>query len=131
MCGCHAFKKDSEHVVVAYVTSWTDEIPDPFVMTHINYAFGHVNDTFDGVRVDNPDRLAAIVALNTLNQYLDFVNIMTYDMGKPPYHNAALYPSSASKYSCDEAVEKHHTSGMPYEKLSHRVSLLARIIWRM
>ena len=41
-------------VVVAYVTSWTEEMPDPTVMTHINYAFGHVNDSFDGVRIHNP-----------------------------------------------------------------------------
>ena len=55
--------KPPEKVVVAYVTSWTDEIPDPSHMTHINYAFGHVNDSFNGVRVDNPDRLRSIVAL--------------------------------------------------------------------
>ena len=58
-------------MVVAYVTSWTDEIPDPFVMSHINYAFGHVNDTFDGVRVDNPDRLTTIVALKEQNPKLN------------------------------------------------------------
>ena len=50
-------------VIVAYVTSWTDIMPDPVFMTHINYAFGHVNETFNGVRVDNPERLKAIVAL--------------------------------------------------------------------
>ena len=38
-------------IVVAYVTSWTNEVPDPTVMTHINYAFGHVNETFSGVRI--------------------------------------------------------------------------------
>ena len=46
---------ESDRVVVAYVTSWSNVIPDPFCMTHLNYAFGHVNDTFDGVRVDNPE----------------------------------------------------------------------------
>ena len=59
--------KAPEKVVVAYVTSWTDEIPDPSLMTHINYAFGHVNDSFNGVRVDNPDRLRSIVALKKQN----------------------------------------------------------------
>ena len=49
--------KTDNMVVVAYVTSWTNEIPDPSVMTHINYAFGHVSDSFDGVRIDNPERL--------------------------------------------------------------------------
>ena len=46
-----------EMVVGAYVTSWTDEVPDPDVMTHINYAFGHVNDSFDGVRIDKRRQL--------------------------------------------------------------------------
>ena len=50
-------------VVVGYVTSWTREMPSPMYLTHINYAFGHVNKKFNGVRVDNPDRLKAIVAL--------------------------------------------------------------------
>ena len=52
-----------EKVAVAYVTSWKAAIPDPAFVTHINYAFGHVNETFDGVIVDNPDRLRQIVAL--------------------------------------------------------------------
>lgn len=51
---------NDEKVIVAYVTSWTDVMPDPARLTHINYAFGHVNDSFDGVRIDNPDRLHAI-----------------------------------------------------------------------
>ncbi|MDR0728654.1 MAG: ThuA domain-containing protein [Prevotellaceae bacterium] len=49
--------------IVAYVTSWSDIMPDPAYMTHINYAFGHVNRTFDGIRIDNPDRLRALAAL--------------------------------------------------------------------
>ena len=53
----------NDKVVVAYVTSWTRTIPDPSVMTHLNYAFGHVTDTYDGVRVDNPERLRKMVAL--------------------------------------------------------------------
>ena len=59
--------KTDNMVVVAYVTSWTNEVPDPSTMTHINYAFGHVNDTFDGVRIDNPDRLRMIVGLKAQN----------------------------------------------------------------
>lgn len=58
---------ESERVVVAYVTSWSSIMPDPFSMTHINYAFGHVNDSFDGVRIDNPGRLEALVGLKNLN----------------------------------------------------------------
>ena len=44
-------------VVVAYVTSWSEVMPDPQYMTHINYAFGHVNESFNGVKIDNEERL--------------------------------------------------------------------------
>lgn len=58
IAGCSVpAENEPEKVVVAYVTSWSDIVPDPFCMTHINYAFGHVNDSFDGVRIDNPERL--------------------------------------------------------------------------
>ena len=62
--------KDTGRVIVAYVTSWSDVTPDPHSMTHINYAFGHVNNTFDGVRIDNPDRLRAISGLKQQNPKL-------------------------------------------------------------
>lgn len=50
-------------IIVAYVTSWTSVMPDPACVTHINYAFGHVTESFDGVRIDNEERLRRIVAL--------------------------------------------------------------------
>lgn len=50
-------------IIVAYVTSWSQIMPDPAYMTHINYAFGHVNDSFNGVRINNENRLRQIVSL--------------------------------------------------------------------
>lgn len=58
----YAQNKDAK-VVVAYLTSWTQVLPDPSVVTHINYAFAHVNDSFNGLRIDNTQRLEKIVAL--------------------------------------------------------------------
>ena len=62
-CGLSSFASKTEPVVVAYVTSWSKVMPDPTVMTHINYAFGHVNEQFNGVRIDNEQRLRDIVSL--------------------------------------------------------------------
>ena len=69
---CSTDKKatESEKVVVAYVTSWSSVIPDPAHITHINYAFGHVTNSFDGVRIDNPERLKAMVALKEVKPEL-------------------------------------------------------------
>jgi chitinase len=50
-------------VVVAYVTSWSEIMPDPTCITHINYAFGHVSESFDGVKINNENRLKQIVEL--------------------------------------------------------------------
>lgn len=60
-------RPEGGHVIVAYVTSWSDILPDPHCMTHINYAFGHVSERFDGVRIDNEERLRRIVALKREN----------------------------------------------------------------
>ena len=67
LSACAEKAPEKDYVIIAYVTSWKDVPVDPTVMTHINYAFGHVNDTFDGVRIDNPNRLRYIVGLKSIN----------------------------------------------------------------
>ena len=227
---CLIQAQTAERVVVAYVTSWTQTIPDPTVMTHINYAFGHVYDSFDGVRIDNPDRLRMIVDLKKQNpklrvllsvggwgsgrfsemaasdknrllfakdcrrvvddfgldgididweyptqssagissspndtkhftllmrdlrqelgnklltcatiasgEYIDFrscishidmVNVMSYDMGNPPYHHSALYPSEITNWmTTSAAIEAHLNAGVPHEKLVMGMPLYGR-----
>ena len=211
----------TEHVIVGYATYWETVMPDPTLMTHINYAFAHIKNDFESLDIKKPNRLTKIAGLKEKNpdlkvmlsvggwgagnfsemaadenhrrkfcenclaavqkygldgidldweyptsssagissspadtknfnllladmrevlgsellltmassssakyvdfktamKYLDFVNIMTYDMGKPPYHNAGLYPSSSTKRSCDESVEYHRDAGVPYNKI--------------
>jgi len=63
-------QQNAERVVVAYVTSWSRIMPNPTYMTHINYAFGHVSDDFQGVRIDNTQRLRQIAALKHQNPKL-------------------------------------------------------------
>lgn len=65
-----AKNKEQAKVVVAYVTSWSSIVPDPMLMTHLNYAFGGVNKTFDGVDIANPDRLRNMVLLREKNPQL-------------------------------------------------------------
>lgn len=218
----HAASPHGNKVVVAYVTSWTDEMPDPSFVTHVNYAFGHVNNSFDGVDIDNTARLASIVSLKNecpalkvllsvggwgsgrfsemaadstrrmsfaedcrqvvdslaldgididweypgsseagissspddkdnftllmrdlrralgnekyvtlasacnpeyidfraIVPYIDFVNIMSYDMGNAPLHHAALYPSeNTGEWTCDSSVKAHIATGVPADKL--------------
>ena len=60
---------------------------------------------------------AKYVDFRNATQYMDFVNLMTYDMGNPPYHNAGLYKSSMTKRSCEESVALHLQAGVPREKI--------------
>ena len=54
-------------------------------------------------------------------QYLDFVNVMCYNMASPPNHHAALYkgkgPVSNGYYSCQMAMNDHLNAGIPRSKL--------------
>ena len=212
---------DGEYIIVGYATYWDKTMPDPSLLTHINYSFAHIKGDFESLDVKTESRLAKIADLKKDNpnlkvmlsvggweagnfsemaadathrknfcnnclavvkkynldgidldweyptsssagissspndtknfnlllsdlrstlgdkqlitmassasakyidfktavQYLDFVNIMTYDMGKPPYHNAGLYKSSMTKRSCDESVQLHVNAGVPLSKI--------------
>ena len=70
---------------------------------------------------------AGYVDWATALPYLNFVNIMSYDMGRPPTHNAALYKGSRSKMSCDEAVAKHFAKGIPYNKMTLGMAFFGRV----
>lgn len=221
-----------QKIVVAYVCSWTDlRLPDPSLMTHINYAFGHVNKTFDGCDVQNPEFLKRVVGLKrqkpslkiqlsvggwtsgnfsemaadakcrmafardcgrivkeygldgididweyptsseagissspddtrnftllmrdlrkvlgkdklltcatiadgkyvdfpTCVKYMDFVNIMAYDVADPPRHHTTLFRSPLSgRITVSEAVEAHIRNGVSKEKLCLGMPLYGR-----
>lgn len=222
---------NSNKVVVAYVTSWSSIMPDPQYMTHINYAFGHVSESFDGVGISNPERLSEIAGLKKTNPdlkvmlsiggwgsgrfsemaadpklrkafakdcsrvvkqygldgididweyptsnsagissspddtknftelmkdirkaigkkklltlatvcsgefidfpaimpYVDFVNVMSYDMGGGERHHAGLYKSEhTGHYTADAAVESHLKAGVPAGKLVMGVPFYGR-----
>ena len=54
----------------------------------------------------------------TAMKYLDYVNVMTYDMGAAPNgHNSPLYRSARFAHrSCDESVEEHLKKGVPLNR---------------
>lgn len=210
-----------EYVVIGYATYWESTMPDPSLLTHINYAFGKIGSDFETLKINTDSRLKKLVGLKKTNpslkvllsiggwgagnfsemaadeshrkkfcenclkavnqygldgidldweyptsssagissspddtknftllvkdlratlgdgllitmassanakyvnfkdfiDYMDWVNLMTYDMGNPPYHNAGLYKSAMTKRSCDESVALHYTAGVPYEKI--------------
>ena len=209
-------------VVVAYTTSWTDDMPDPEYFDCLNYAFARINDTYDGVEIDNverfrqiidmcrarngkqvllsvggwgrggfsemaadakkrrafawncrkliwdmgfdgididweyptqsdagiaaseddinnftlllkelrtaigPKRVISVAVISTgmyfdfreSDQYVDYYNVMCYDMGQPPFHNAPLYKSNlVQNISVSDATYKLIAAGAPRNKI--------------
>lgn len=61
---------------------------------------------------------AKYIDFRAIEPVIDFVNIMTYDMGNPPYHQAGLYRSKYTQgLSVNEAVNAHLSAGVPLSKL--------------
>ncbi len=53
-------------------------------------------------------------------QYMDFVNVMTYDMASPPNHHSALYRGGTvgnGYIVAHESVTRHLSAGIPADKL--------------
>ena len=222
LCAATLQAKKPDYVAIAYVFQ-DNELPiETEHITHINYAFGHVTDTYDGVRLNSDERLREIVALKekdrdlkvlvsiggwgsgrfsemaandnyrksfakdckrlvdefdldgididweyptsgaggisyTINDtenftklmrdlrkaigsrklltiavaatgvgidykaiepYMDYINLMTYDVSDPPYHHAALFSSSQTiTITCQQSVDLHLAAGVPADKL--------------
>ena len=113
ICAAGSKVPESDRVVVAYVTSWSTVIPDPFCMTHINYAFGHVADSFDGVRVDNPQRLHQMVALKKVNPDLKvMLSVGGWGSGRFSEMAADKGGRRAFAEDCQRVVEEYGLDGI-------------------
>ena len=107
-----AASRDSK-VVVAYVTSWSEVMPDPQYMTHINYAFGHVNESFNGVKIDNEERLRQIVDLRKQKPELKvLLSIGGWGIGRFSEMAANDEYRCAFAADCDRVVKEFALDGI-------------------
>ena len=107
-----AASRDSK-VVVAYVTSWSEVMPDPQYMTHINYAFGHVNESFNGVKIDNEERLRQIVDLRKQKPELKvLLSIGGWGSGRFSERAANDEYRRAFAADCDRVVKEFALDGI-------------------
>ena len=55
-------------------------------------------------------------------EWVDYINVMTYSMGDPPYHNSPLYKSELTKKrSGEESIEIFHSQGVPYDRMNYGI----------
>ena len=102
-----------DRVVVGYVTSWSDCMPNPQLVTHLNYAFGHVTADFDSVRVDNPDRLRSIVALKDANPRLKvLLSVGGWGSGNFSEMAADEVHRQSFARSCQKAIDTYSLDGI-------------------
>ena len=84
---------------------------------------------FKEMREAMPDKILSYAASDSgkytdnygVLPYIDYINVMTYDEGDPPYHNAPLYHSSICKSRCcSEAIDDifHGQQGIPYQMMN-------------
>lgn len=107
-----ADKKD--YYIIAYIAGWTTEqLPDPFLMTHINYAFGHVNDTFDGVRIQNEAFLRKVADLRKVNPKLKVVlSIGGWTSGRFSEMAASDTFRKSFAKDCQRVVKEYNLDGV-------------------
>ena len=111
--GASGFAQENKTVVGAYVAAWSDVVPDPNVMTHLNYAFGGVNETFDGVYVNSPERLRVMVGLKEQNPELKILlSIGGWKSGRFSEMAATQETREAFAKDCRRIVEEFNLDGI-------------------
>lgn len=60
-------------------------------------------------------------------EYIDFVNVMTYDMARPPFHHTPMAKSNLVKdISIPDVIKLYHTFGVPKNKILMGIPLYGR-----
>lgn len=63
-------KDSNPKIALAYVEEGRKGIPDPFMFTHLIYAFADFNEACDGVEIKHPEKLQTMVDLKKKNPNL-------------------------------------------------------------
>ncbi len=111
--GAAAEKASSDTVIGAYVMGIGKGLPDPSLMTHINYAFAHVSETFDGVLFEDADGLKQVVGLKGQNPHLKvLLSIGGWGSGRFSEMTADVGNRSAFARDCASKVKEYGLDGI-------------------
>ena len=102
-----------EPVALAYIFRFGDEPLDPTYITHINYAFGHVNDCFNGVRMNSEDNLRRVVKLKEQKPELKvLISIGGWGSGRFSEMAAEDYLRKAFAVDCKRVIDQFGLDGI-------------------
>lgn len=87
-----------------------ETLGNSYLLTYAGYCLDKKEVSLNGV---NGWRYIDIAAVNP---YVDFVNIMTYDLDEAPRHQSALSDPTATS-DCTRSVQAYLNAGMPANKL--------------
>lgn len=95
------------------MAAWTDIVPDPNVMTHLNYAFGEVNETFNGMNINRPERLRMMAGLKAQNPELKvLLSIGGWKSGRFSEMAATQENREAFAKDCKRIVDEFNIDGI-------------------
>ena len=88
-------------------------MPDPTLMTHLNYAFGKVTDTFDGMTIQNTDFLRKVMKLKEQNPELKIIlSIGGWTAGNFSEMAADARCRMGFAQDCKKAVDEYGLDGI-------------------
>lgn len=100
-------------VIGAYVYRSEMGIPDPELVTHINFAFGHVSETFDGVYIPDKKGLKKVARLKRHHPGLK-VLLSVGGWGSGRFSEMAASPERRLSFAkrCRRIVRKYRLDGI-------------------
>lgn len=107
-------RQPSQRLIVAYIAGWAgDDTPNPMLMTHVNYAFGHVTETADGMYVQRPEMLRKVMRMKEVNPKLKIVlSVGGWTSGHFSEMAASEKRRRAFAQSCRRAVDEYGLDGI-------------------
>ena len=100
-------------VIVGYAVSWENSLPDPALLTHLNYAFALINNDFETLNIQKEGRLKVMVALKKQNPALKvLLSIGGWEAGNFSEMAADEKHRKAFARNCLNAVTKYSLDGI-------------------
>ena len=100
-------------IIVGYVTYWGSTLPDPTLLTHINYAFAHIKSDFESLEIKSESRLSKVAALKKTNPNLK-IALSVGGWGAGNFSEMAADENHRKKFcqNCLTAVKKYNLDGI-------------------